>query len=52
MPAERPHPNDSDDVRAHLLRSVTLLSDKERAELVALIDAALARLDKRPAKPA
>ena len=41
----RPHPNDPQEVRDQLSRSVLLLSKEERASLIASIDRTLARLD-------
>ena len=39
------HPNDPAGVRAHLLNEVSVLTPRERAEILAHIDAALERLD-------
>lgn len=44
-PSVRPHPNDPQEVRDQLSRSVLLLSREERASLIASIDRTLARLD-------
>lgn len=38
------HPNDLDDVRAHLEREAAELSDRERCEILQYIEAALARI--------
>jgi hypothetical protein len=50
-PAERPHPNGADSVRRQLERDVLLMTNEERQEVRALIDAALARLPSEQQPP-